>query len=106
MIVWLTGTIHREVESINYAAKFSAEVYETMSAHVKRNLWLISYTIVNIQYARMFDSKCIRMHMNMLWWYDHDYSYKRMHNCIWMKEEYMRSFHLEAVIWILSSEGS
>ena len=59
---------------------------------------MISYTIMNIQHARMFYSKCTRMPMNMLWWYDHDYSYERMHNCIWMKEEYMRSLHLEAVI--------
>ena len=39
LIIWLSDTIHGQIDLIRYAAEFFAEVYEIMSAYVMRKLW-------------------------------------------------------------------
>ena len=61
MIVWLADTIHGEVDLIRYAAEFLVEVYEIMIIYVMK-----TYDKNEILYARMFEDKCTKMHMNIV----------------------------------------
>ena len=48
------------------------------------NLWY-EYEIL---YVRMFEGKCFKMHMDIVWWYGHDSLYESLHICMQMKKIY------------------
>ena len=52
------------------------------------NLWY-EYELL---YARMFEGKCTKLHMDIVWWYDHDSIYESLHICMQMKKihDYIR----------------
>ena len=84
-IGWLSvlkSTIHGETYLIRYAAKFSVEVYEIMIVYVMK----IYNMNMNFLYARMFEGKCTKLHMDIVWWHNHDSIYESLHICMQMKK--------------------